>query len=194
MKQYTGMGMCSWRHRLCRGTRCLLGRACAPSLPPTAVASLARMARLPPASPGASTPTPGPCAASTRGTRAPPLCPSLPTSAPCRLGSQAIHPKPCSLVCPSLRVDKSCACEPSGGLVETEACADTRMCSPCSTHVLFRHFGDSFKWLFYGDDDSVLFLQGAMHIVAGLDPELPYALTGMPCTCAACVRNSSVHA
>lgn len=47
-------------------------------------------------------------------------------------------------------------------------------------NFLFRHFGDTFKWLFYGDDDSVLFLQGAMKIVAGLDPDLPYALTGMP--------------
>lgn len=44
--------------------------------------------------------------------------------------------------------------------------------------VLIRHYGDSFKWLFYGDDDSVLFLRGAMNIVAGLDPAMPYALTG----------------
>ena len=52
---------------------------------------------------------------------------------------------------------------------------------PNLMRVLIRHYGDSFKWLFYGDDDSVLFLRGAMNIVAGLDPDMPYALTGGLC-------------
>jgi hypothetical protein len=69
--------------------------------------------------------------------------------------------------------------------VSQEACKNvTKYADRCSAdqpHLLrglIRHYGDSFKWLFYGDDDSVLFLRGAMNAVAGLDPDMPYALTG----------------
>jgi hypothetical protein len=41
-----------------------------------------------------------------------------------------------------------------------------------------RHLGDSFKWLFYGDDDTAFLLGGAMHAVRYLDPDMPYFLTG----------------
>ena len=44
--------------------------------------------------------------------------------------------------------------------------------------VPHRHFGDTFKWLFYGDDDTVFFLDNARRLVQGLDPDMPYALTG----------------
>lgn len=44
-----------------------------------------------------------------------------------------------------------------------------------------RGLNDSFKWLFYGDDDTVFFLEGAMNIVEDLDPNMPYFLTGAPC-------------
>ena len=47
--------------------------------------------------------------------------------------------------------------------------------------VYCRHLNDSFKWLFYGDDDTVFFLEGAMNIVEDLDPNMPYFLTGAPC-------------
>ena len=35
-----------------------------------------------------------------------------------------------------------------------------------------------FKWLFYGDDDTLFFLSAAKHLVQGLDPNVPYILTG----------------
>ena len=41
-----------------------------------------------------------------------------------------------------------------------------------------RHLGNSFKWLFYSDDDTVFFLDNAMNVVKGLDPDMPYFLTG----------------
>lgn len=44
--------------------------------------------------------------------------------------------------------------------------------------VYCRHLNDSFKWLFYGDDDTVFFLEGAMKTVANLDHNMPYFLTG----------------
>lgn len=47
-----------------------------------------------------------------------------------------------------------------------------------------------FRWLFYGDDDTLFFLPAAKHIVKDLDPEIPYFLTGLctypsftPCLC-----------
>lgn len=43
-----------------------------------------------------------------------------------------------------------------------------------------RHYGNTYKWLFYGDDDTVFFLDAAMEVVKDLDPELPYFLTGRP--------------
>ena len=43
-----------------------------------------------------------------------------------------------------------------------------------------RHLGDSFKWLFYGDDDTLFLLEGAMRITRHLDPDMPYFLTGGP--------------
>ena len=43
---------------------------------------------------------------------------------------------------------------------------------------LNRHVGDGFKWLFYGDDDTVFFVEPAMNVVRTLDPDLPYFLTG----------------
>lgn len=41
-----------------------------------------------------------------------------------------------------------------------------------------RHLGDTFKWLFYSDDDTVFFLDAAKNVVKGLDPDMPYFLTG----------------
>ena len=43
---------------------------------------------------------------------------------------------------------------------------------------LFRHFGGSYKWLLYGDDDTFFFLDAAMNVLQHLDPEMPYFLTG----------------
>ncbi|CAK0783338.1 hypothetical protein CVIRNUC_006537 [Coccomyxa viridis] len=41
----------------------------------------------------------------------------------------------------------------------------------------YKHLGDNFKWLFYSDDDTVFFLDNAMNVVKGLDPDMPYFLT-----------------
>lgn len=36
-----------------------------------------------------------------------------------------------------------------------------------------------FKWLFYGDDDTVFFVDAAIEVVKHLDPSQPYFLTGL---------------
>lgn len=43
---------------------------------------------------------------------------------------------------------------------------------------LGRHLGEAFKWLFYGDDDTVFLVEAAIQVVRTLDPDLPYFLTG----------------
>ncbi|KAK9815274.1 hypothetical protein WJX72_000949 [[Myrmecia] bisecta] len=40
-----------------------------------------------------------------------------------------------------------------------------------------RHFGETYKWMLYGDDDTMWFLNAASTMVHGLDPEVPYFLT-----------------
>ncbi|KAK9807756.1 hypothetical protein WJX72_008195 [[Myrmecia] bisecta] len=40
-----------------------------------------------------------------------------------------------------------------------------------------RHFGDTYKWLIYGDDDTFWFWDGILTMVEDLDPETPYFLT-----------------
>ncbi|CAL8466520.1 g6056 [Coccomyxa elongata] len=37
--------------------------------------------------------------------------------------------------------------------------------------------GDSYKWLLYGDDDTVFFPAAAMQLLGSFDPDLPYAIT-----------------
>lgn len=44
-----------------------------------------------------------------------------------------------------------------------------------------RQFGDTFKWLAYGDDDTFFFLDAARGVLSGLDPAMPYFLTGAGC-------------
>jgi hypothetical protein len=43
-------------------------------------------------------------------------------------------------------------------------------------HTLCRELGDTFKWVLYGDDDTLFFLEAAMKVVEGLDPDMPYWL------------------
>ena len=43
---------------------------------------------------------------------------------------------------------------------------------------LSRHYGDSYKWLLYGDDDTFFFLDAAMNVLQHLDPQMPYFFTG----------------
>lgn len=36
---------------------------------------------------------------------------------------------------------------------------------------------DSFKWMFYGDDDTVFFIDGALDALENLDYNMPYLLS-----------------
>lgn len=47
-----------------------------------------------------------------------------------------------------------------------------RLDAPC-----VQEFGESYKWLLYGDDDTVFFPEAALQLLAGFDPDLPYAIT-----------------
>ncbi|KAK9816820.1 hypothetical protein WJX72_005362 [[Myrmecia] bisecta] len=40
-----------------------------------------------------------------------------------------------------------------------------------------RQLGDTYKWLLYGDDDTVWFIDGMMRILENLDPDMPYFIT-----------------
>ena len=39
-------------------------------------------------------------------------------------------------------------------------------------------FGDTYKWLLYGDDDTVWFMESVMRLLQDFDPDLPYFITG----------------
>lgn len=39
-------------------------------------------------------------------------------------------------------------------------------------------FGDTYKWLLYGDDDTVWFMESVMKLLQDFDPNLPYFITG----------------
>lgn len=41
-----------------------------------------------------------------------------------------------------------------------------------------RDLGETFKWLLYGDDDTFFFTDAVLKAVDGLDPHMPYFLTG----------------
>ncbi|KAL3131943.1 hypothetical protein ABBQ38_007639 [Trebouxia sp. C0009 RCD-2024] len=38
-------------------------------------------------------------------------------------------------------------------------------------------FGDTYKWLLYGDDDTVWFMESVMKLLQDFDPDLPYFIT-----------------
>ena len=46
--------------------------------------------------------------------------------------------------------------------------------------LAYKHLGDTFSWLLYGDDDTVFFIDAALEVVkaGSLDPHQPYFLTG----------------
>ena len=43
-------------------------------------------------------------------------------------------------------------------------------------------FGDTYKWLLYGDDDTVWFPESVMKLLEDFDPDLPYFITGKSTT------------
>ena len=43
-----------------------------------------------------------------------------------------------------------------------------------------KEFGDTYKWLLYGDDDTQFFIDGALRLAQDFDPDLPWFITGNP--------------
>lgn len=60
--------------------------------------------------------------------------------------------------------------------------------------VRCRHFGDTFKWLAYGDDDTFFFLDAVRGVLSGLDPAMPYFLTGAGCPAVLACQKKQCHA
>ena len=44
--------------------------------------------------------------------------------------------------------------------------------------IAHKQLGDSYKWLLYGDDDTVWFMDGVLRFLEDLDPEMPYFISG----------------
>ena len=38
--------------------------------------------------------------------------------------------------------------------------------------------GSGYKWMLYGDDDTLWFVGGVLDLLKDLDPEMPYVITG----------------
>ncbi|KAK9822059.1 hypothetical protein WJX74_004369 [Apatococcus lobatus] len=38
-------------------------------------------------------------------------------------------------------------------------------------------FGDTYKWMLYGDDDTMFFVEGIQNLVKDIDPNMPYLIT-----------------
>ena len=59
-------------------------------------------------------------------------------------------------------------------------------------------FGNSFKWLFFGDEDTVFFVDNALELLQDFDPSMPYIITGavLPVAgeCPGVLLESKVHA
>ncbi|KXZ55605.1 hypothetical protein GPECTOR_2g1155 [Gonium pectorale] len=52
---------------------------------------------------------------------------------------------------------------------------DTRAAvAPFAAH---RHFGETYKWLLYGDDDTLFFMDAVKHMLDSYDPDLPLAFS-----------------
>lgn len=41
-----------------------------------------------------------------------------------------------------------------------------------------KHFGDTYKWLLYMDDDTIFFPDAVMRLLEDFDPDMPYFITG----------------
>ena len=39
--------------------------------------------------------------------------------------------------------------------------------------------GSKYKWMLYGDDDTLWFTGGVLDLLKDLDPDMPYVITGM---------------
>ena len=43
--------------------------------------------------------------------------------------------------------------------------------------LIFQALGDTYKWMLYGDDDTLFFVDAVLDLLHPLDPELPYAIS-----------------
>ena len=43
--------------------------------------------------------------------------------------------------------------------------------------VLLQTLGDTYKWMLYGDDDTLFFVDTVLDLLQPFDPELPYAIS-----------------
>ena len=48
--------------------------------------------------------------------------------------------------------------------------------------IAHKQLGDSYKWLLYGDDDTVWFMDGVLRFLEDLDPDMPYFISGLSTT------------
>ncbi|KAG2453869.1 hypothetical protein HYH02_002076 [Chlamydomonas schloesseri] len=62
-----------------------------------------------------------------------------------------------------------------GGLRHGRMAGDTR--AAAAPFAAYRHYGDSFKWMLYGDDDTLFYLDALKHMLSEHDPELPLAFS-----------------
>lgn len=44
--------------------------------------------------------------------------------------------------------------------------------------IAHKQIGDNYKWLLYGDDDTVWFMDGVLRFLEDLDPDMPYFISG----------------
>ncbi|GLI68035.1 hypothetical protein VaNZ11_012358 [Volvox africanus] len=62
-----------------------------------------------------------------------------------------------------------------GGTAHGTKQGDTRAAvAPFAAH---RHFGETYKWMLYGDDDTLFFMEPVKRMLASFDPSLPLALS-----------------
>ena len=60
--------------------------------------------------------------------------------------------------------------------VRSPSKGDTR--GALTPFLAFKQLGDTFQWLFLGEDDTLFFVDAARNAVASLDPDMPIFLTG----------------
>ena len=59
------------------------------------------------------------------------------------------------------------------------ACAFTIPCSSALLRAVVQAVNRTgYKWMLYGDDDTMWFVGGVLDVLKDLDPEMPYIITG----------------
>lgn len=42
----------------------------------------------------------------------------------------------------------------------------------------WQYLGDTYKWMLYGDDDTLFFVDGILDMLKDFDPDMPYFISG----------------